>query len=83
MSDPRAQVDRLERVIRANPKRWMQRELVLDAESYMDCGEVNATKLVEAYADVMDHEDEEIPAEWWDAGAEVALEREGDPDGSA
>jgi hypothetical protein len=54
------------------PLAWMKRELSIDGDTYLECGEVQCTQLVEAYALAVDHPDAEIPDEWWDAGVKAA-----------
>ena len=53
-------------------KRWMADELRFNSDEYDDCGEVKRTKLGEAWADVSNWEEEQIPDDVWDAAHEVA-----------
>lgn len=50
---------------------WIRRELVMNADDYTDCGEVQRTQLGEAYATAHDL-GETIPEEVWDAAHNAA-----------
>lgn len=60
-------------------KSWMNKALTYETNDYLDCGEVNCTKLAEDAAEALElYADEEatIPEEVFDLAAEVAEEFE-------